>query len=45
MEKSFLRESIQSVISQKYKNWELIFGIINLQIDLLKFLRVLKIRE
>ena len=28
----FLKKSVKSVLDQSYKNWELIFGIINLPI-------------
>ena len=33
----YLKKSIQSVINQTYKNWELIFGTINLLIKVNKF--------
>ena len=42
---TFLKEAIQSILNQKYKRWELIFGIIIQQIIVLKYSKILKIKD
>jgi cellulose synthase/poly-beta-1,6-N-acetylglucosamine synthase-like glycosyltransferase len=38
----YLREAIDSVLAQTYQNWEIIFATTNLQMRVLKFLRVMQ---
>ena len=39
----YLKDPIKSVLRQTYKNWELIFGITAQQIEVKKYLNLLKI--
>ena len=41
----YLTESLKSIQNQNYKNWELIFGIIDLQIGAEFFLKNLEIKD
>ena len=41
----FLEKALKSVLSQSFKNWELIFGTIDQLIKVKKYLKVLKIKD
>ena len=41
----FLEEALKSVLSQSFKNWELIFGITDPLTKVKKYLKVLKTKD